>query len=376
MSTFNGQIEEIRHISVDSFEDIACKCYFLSHCHSDHMRGLENLSKISSPLYTTSLSALIIQKKYPSINVQILEYGCPMNIKFMDDEDKEVQFIVTALNATGHCLGACMLLFQLEGLDILYTGDFRISLKHAQNINVLKEIKNYGSLILYLDTTFLSQSYKHFPTQHESSNKVIEIIDKHLSQSSSHRVCLQPSARYGYERLLTDINKKFKERVYIHEEAVYDQYLVISDLSSCITRDVLNSRISLKPSFVNDSNGKAIDKNTLNIKLSAMYWRNWNKNCPFECIDESKKSVRVCYATHNSESELRDFVTFLEPKSIVPTVMPNSFQEKEIMRAMIRSMIKSFKSIVEDPKPKNRFKRLRTINSQKCVEQISKKLKK
>ena len=189
---------------------------------------------------------------------------------------------------------------------------------------------------------------------------------------------MQPSARYGYERLLTDINKKFKERVYIHEEAVYELYLVISELSSCVTRDILNSRISLKPSFVSDSNGKTIDKNTLNIKLSAMYWKNLNKSSPFECFDESKKSVRVCYATHSSESELRDFVAFLEPKSIKPTVMPDSFQEKDVMKAMkamIRSMIKSFKDIVDNPKPKSRFKRLREINSQKCDEQISKKIR-
>lgn len=187
MSTFNGQLQEIRHISIDNFENTESKCYFLSHCHSDHMRSLENLSQISQPLYTTTLSALIIQKRYPSINVQILEYGFPINIEFTDDDGKEVKFIVTALNATGHCMGACMLLFQIEGLDILYTGDFRISLKHAQNIKTLNEIKSYSNLVLYLDTTFLNNSYKHFPSQHESSIKVIEIIDKHLSQSSSHK---------------------------------------------------------------------------------------------------------------------------------------------------------------------------------------------
>lgn len=187
MSTFNGQIEEIGHISVDHFESKESKCYFLSHCHSDHMKSLENLSQISQPLYTTELSALIIQKKYPSINVKILEYGFTTNIEFNDDDGKEVKFLVTPLNATGHCLGACMFLFQIEGLDILYTGDFRISLKHAQSITILNEIKNNGHLVLYLDTTFLNQSYKYFPSQRDSCSKVIEVIDKHLSKSSSHR---------------------------------------------------------------------------------------------------------------------------------------------------------------------------------------------
>lgn len=193
----------------------------------------------------------------------------------------------------------------------------------------------------------------------------------------SFTVCLEPSARYGYERLLTDINKKFKEKVYIHEEAVYEQYLVVSELSSCVTRDVLNSRISLKPSFVFDTNGKTADKNTLTIKLSAMYWKNWNKESPFECTNEAKKVVRVCYATHNSCTELENFVKFLEPKSIHPTVMPDNFNDKEIMNTIIRNMIKSFKNNVEiDPKPKRRFKRLYEFASQKSdKEHFSKKIR-
>lgn len=176
---------------------------------------------------------------------------------------------------------------------------------------------------------------------------------------------------------MTDINKKFKEKVYIHEEAVYEQYLVVSELSSCITRDVLNSRISLKPSFISDSNGKTIDKNTLTIKLSAMYWKNWNKKSPFECTDEAKKVVRVCYATHNSCTELEEFVRFLEPKSINPTVMPDNFIDREIINSIIKNMIKSFNNnVLIDPKPKRRFKRLHEIASQKSdKEHFSKKFR-
>jgi len=184
---------------------------------------------------------------------------------------------------------------------------------------------------------------------------------------------LQPSARYAYERILIDIKKKLNEKVYIHEEAVYEQYLVISDLSSCITRDVLNARISLKPSFIHDSNGKTNDKNTLNIKLSAMYWKNWNKESPFECTDELKKSVRVCYATHNSLSEIEDFVAFLKPKSIKPTVMPDDFNDRNSMMKMISSMLKTGVMNL-DQKPKHRFKRLHA-SRKSDEEQASKKFK-
>lgn len=80
-----------------------------------------------------------------------------------------------------------MLLFQIEGKDILYTGDFRISLQNTKNIKLLNEIKDYGNISLYLDSTFLSESFQEFPSQRESCLKVIEVVKKHLKLSSSNR---------------------------------------------------------------------------------------------------------------------------------------------------------------------------------------------
>lgn len=187
MSTFGGELKEIPDISIDHFVNKSCKYYFLSHCHSDHLRGISNLAECDAPLYTTHLSSLIIKRRYPSINVQVLELGYPTPMEFVCEEDgKRTNFVVTSLNA-GHCLGACMFLFQIEGLDILYTGDFRISLKNAQNIKVLREVKEYGNLIVYCDTTFLNESYKDFPKQSESCDKVVEVISQHLKASSSNK---------------------------------------------------------------------------------------------------------------------------------------------------------------------------------------------
>lgn len=182
MSTFNGEISGIAGISVDHFENSEQKCYFLSHCHSDHMKGLLTL-QTKAPIYATPISALIIRRRCPHLeeNVRTLENGVLNSIE-LNEDGSSTTFNVTALSA-GHCAGACQLLFQIEGCDILYTGDFRMSLKHVKNIKQFDEIKNHENLSVYLDSTFMKTSFAMFPTQTDSVRKIIEIADAHLKKA-------------------------------------------------------------------------------------------------------------------------------------------------------------------------------------------------
>lgn len=185
MSTFNGVINEIPSIAVDNFEKSGMKFYFLSHCHADHLRGIENLND-DSPLYATPISALIIRRKYPRIRIRELEIGVATNFEVTSNDGKLMKVCVQSLSA-GHCPGACMLLFQIEGMDVLYTGDFRISLENAQRIKAFQEIIGYENLVLYLDSTFMSSEYQKLPKLSDSIEKVIEITDNHLKENSSHK---------------------------------------------------------------------------------------------------------------------------------------------------------------------------------------------
>lgn len=181
MSTFNGEIKEIPGVSVDHFDNKSLKCYFLSHCHSDHMSGLSSL-QTDSPVYTTAISALFIQQKCPQLseNLIILEPGIPTSIRLTQNCET---FVVTALSA-GHCAGSCMLLFQKENCDILYTGDFRISLKNAKNIKIFEDIRDST---IYLDSTFLSTKFPQFPSQAESVKEILEIVQNFLTKSTHHK---------------------------------------------------------------------------------------------------------------------------------------------------------------------------------------------
>lgn len=75
MSTFEGIIPEIEGISVDQFEgqNIESRVYFLSHCHSDHMAGINNdyflnhLQRNGFSIFTSELSSVILRNKYPRL---------------------------------------------------------------------------------------------------------------------------------------------------------------------------------------------------------------------------------------------------------------------------------------------------------------------
>lgn len=77
MSTFGGRFREISGISADRFDDInlSSKVFFLSHCHTDHMVGLENPDGLPGPLYLSAVSAVIIRRQYPKIKLVDLKTG-------------------------------------------------------------------------------------------------------------------------------------------------------------------------------------------------------------------------------------------------------------------------------------------------------------
>lgn len=70
MSTFNGRLSEIPNIAVDRFDGpnlTNARVFFLSHCHTDHMVGLDNPDGLPGPLYLSSVSAVIIRRQFPHI---------------------------------------------------------------------------------------------------------------------------------------------------------------------------------------------------------------------------------------------------------------------------------------------------------------------
>lgn len=72
MSTFSGFLDEIENVSIDRFTPLnfRSKAFFLSHCHMDHMIGLNEITaenQLPGPLYLSEVSQIIIKRRYPAI---------------------------------------------------------------------------------------------------------------------------------------------------------------------------------------------------------------------------------------------------------------------------------------------------------------------
>lgn len=118
------------------------------------------------------------------------------------------------------------------------------------------------------------------------------------------------------------------EKVFI-EDSVDTGYASVTELRSCLSTNEKASKISLRLKARNFAHEK-IKENVLNIKLSAMFWANWKKGEMFVC-QEDTSNIRICYATHSSFSEIRDFLNHLKPVKVYLNVIPDNFEQRHQM---------------------------------------------
>ena len=169
------------------------------------------------------------------------------------------------------------------GLNLLYTGDFRIQEQDVERITYFKEFSQKSNLDeIHLDSTFLKAEYKQFPTQSESMTEIVRLTKEWLDVDKKHKVYFTFPARYGYEGLLIELSQRLRQKIQVFDE-IYENYKQISQLADCVI-DKANSynqnpRIHvINWRFCNNLSNSQIDlKNVRVIKPSALFWTNWKK---------------------------------------------------------------------------------------------------
>lgn len=171
-----------------------------------------------------------------------------------------------------------------------------------------------------------------------------------------------------------ELSTTLNEKIFISEADVFDQYSTISRLNACVTTNEQKSRIFLTPSY--STNPIEFDKKheVLNLQLSAMFWTNWKRGTSF-VLQTNPKWYRVCYATHNSFNEIRDFLTFIKPKKVHLNVMPVNDDQKKEMFNHVKLIQDEYleKPKIEDKietKKKFSFKRLRSMSNHRESDKL------
>lgn len=192
---------------------------------------------------------------------------------------------------------------------------------------------------IYLDSTFLSADYMHFPKQRESINIITKLAEDWLAKNPKNVVVLRPPAAYGYEFLLMELSKYFGTKIHV-QNSTFKDYLYIPQFDSYIS----NNRFHCGRIHLCSTNPvqwqlfecpcmPGLDKcHICIIRPTAMKWRNLNATDQYyEKYNEFDNIYSVCYSNHSSLNEIKFLINYLRPKMIKLNVIPKNVRQQQSM---------------------------------------------
>ncbi|PSS35339.1 DNA cross-link repair protein [Actinidia chinensis var. chinensis] len=315
-----------------------CSAYFLSHFHADHYGGLSKAWS-HGPIYCTHLTARL---------VRMCLYVNPI---FMHPLELGIEYVIKGIKVTmleaNHCPGAALIHFYLpNGQCYLHTGDFRASkLMHAYPLLVKQRVN-----VLYLDTTYCNPKYR-FPSKEDVLTFVVRVTETSLRKQPKTLIIVGAYS-IGKECVYLAISKALGVKIY----------------TSTMRRRILQSFGWPELSGNLCSNGKETPLHVLpisSLKFEALerYWQpymnqyttvlafrptGWTYSEAFGShLDLIKPSSRgivtiygVPYSEHSSFTELKEFVQFLRPDKIIPTVSIGNAANRDKMQSYFRQWLK------------------------------------
>ncbi|KAI9143899.1 beta-lactamase-like protein [Paraphysoderma sedebokerense] len=159
-------ISEYPSISIDDFrekEEHRIDHYFLTHCHTDHLCGI-NRETLQKKVYCTEETKNILLN-HPSNFRQIqhklietLPIDQPKIFNLRTGEDILVTFL-----AANHCPGSIMILIEGSQGNVLFTGDTRLERPFVRRLKKNPHLSSKPIRTLYCDTTFAQPHLSEFP---------------------------------------------------------------------------------------------------------------------------------------------------------------------------------------------------------------------
>ncbi|KAK5849035.1 hypothetical protein PBY51_008710 [Eleginops maclovinus] len=343
MSSFAGRMKEYPTISLDRFdrENLHARAYFLSHCHKDHMKGLKGpiLRRKLQFSRTVRLYCSFVTKELLLNNpkyafweeyIVALELESPTQISLVDEASGEKEEIVVTLLPAGHCPGSVMFLFEGSQGNVLYTGDFRFAagdvsrMEHLHSGSRVKDIQT-----IYLDSTFYDPRFYQIPTREFCLDGISELVRNWISQSAYHVVWLNCKAAYGYEYLFTNLGEEFNTQIHVKSLEMFKKMPEILSYVTTDRRTQIHAcrhpkaeeffQGSRLPCGCTASDGTPL--RIISIKPSTMWFGERTRKTNV-IIKTGASSFRACFSFHSSYLELKDFLSYLQPFNIYPSVIP------------------------------------------------------
>ncbi|KAK4200835.1 beta-lactamase-like protein [Triangularia verruculosa] len=235
MSTFNGIVAEFPDIRVDFFRShpdirppLAC---FLSHIHSDHLAGLENLRSPFVYCSAATKEMLLRLERFPCrinyakgiLEARVQRYRhlgtilkpIPLETPTILELEPGNHLQVTLFNAN-HCPGAVMFLFEGGGKAALYTGDIRSEPWFVNAIARSPPLIEYSCGLKTLDTIYIDTSFVDevsFPTKPDGIRELLEKVSRYPKDTIFHF----QAWTYGYEDVWIALSKALQSKIHVDD---------------------------------------------------------------------------------------------------------------------------------------------------------------
>ncbi|XVF20689.1 hypothetical protein REPUB_Repub12eG0023700 [Reevesia pubescens] len=316
-------IDFFRHSTTTPFS----AAYFLSHFHSDHYSGLSpSWSKgIIFCSYLTSL--LLIQTlKIPPHFI----FPLPLNDPVVIDGCEVI------LIDANHCPGAVQFLFKVPTKNgsferYVHTGDCR----YCNSMKLNSYLNEFvGCDAIFLDTTYCDPKFV-FPSQEESVDYVVSVVDR-IGKGFEKKKVLFLVATYvvGKEKILVEVAWRCKRKICVDGRKMEILRVLGYGDDGVFTEDESESDLHVVGWNVLGETWPYFRPNFVRMK-EIMVEKGYEKVVGFVPtgwtyeVKPNKFSVRskdtfeihlVPYSEHSNYNELREYVKFLKPKKVIPTV--------------------------------------------------------
>lgn len=224
------------------------------------------------------------------------------------------------LTDAGHCPGSVMFLFEGAFGVYFHTGDFRFN-RGMLSCPVIKRAQGMVDK-LFIDTTFCSPFWSAFPPKEQAIAQVLQIIS---SQPHNVQVYLE-CEMLGTQDVLVAVAEKFKTKIFVEDEKLRESFKCVPELkrAKIFAADPLESRFHLlKNQRYTNRTEVLLEPDALYIRPSTQWFGQQGNGRGNPALYQTRPCYahgiwHVLYSIHSSFEELEVFVSFLQPRGLVP----------------------------------------------------------
>lgn len=293
-----------------------------------------------------------------------------------------------ALIDANHCPGAVQFLFKVYGVGgtferYVHTGDFRYCCPMKAE-PLLSEF--VGADAVFLDTTYCNPKFV-FPSQEDSVNYIVNVIDRIGNEnkgSSKSVLFLLATYIIGKEKILLEVARRCNRKILVDNKKMDILCILGYGKDGIFTVDESETDVHVvgwnilgetwpffRPNFVKMKEIMVEKGYSKVVGFVPTGWTYEVKRNTFTVRTKDSFEIHlVPYSEHSNYDELREYVKFLKPKHVIPTV---GLDVEKVDSKHANSMRKHFAGLVDEMAIKQEFLMGFSRGSEKIIKELGTK---